>query len=84
LKEILVNRIKLTSGGRESFADLFESPPGLRDFVPPDYDDQLAEKAQGSLNRLLELGLKILLHHATYRADIPDLLDEDFRVIENL
>lgn len=84
LKEILVNRIKLTSGGRESFADLFEKPPLLPDPVSPDYDDQLAEKAQGSLNRLLELGLAILLHHAKHFPDKPYLQEDDFKVIEAL
>lgn len=83
LKGILANCINRTSGGRTAFSALFETPPMLPDFVVPDYDDQLAEKAAGSLNRLLDLGMKILLHHAEHHVDKPYLLPDDFSVIES-
>ncbi|MEZ0397189.1 MAG: hypothetical protein ABWK53_12275 [Anaerolineales bacterium] len=66
------------------FADLFEKPLGIPPAVLPDYNDQLAEKAQGSLNRLLELGLRILQHHAEKYPEEPYLKKEDFEAIKNL
>jgi hypothetical protein len=79
LKKILALRVNAVGGDREKFAELFESPPFV---APPDYDDQLAEKAGGSLHRMLTLGLKILFHHAQHHPDIPDLLPDDFAVID--
>lgn len=79
LKTILAQRVNEVGGGRQNFSKLFEPPPFV---APADYDDQLAEKAHGSLHRMLTLGLKILFHHAQYHPDNPDLLPDDFAVID--
>lgn len=79
LMEMLKLRVQRVSR-RTTFTSLF---------VPPDdpksdlllYDKMLVQKSQGSLGRLLELGRRILDHHAQYRPDIPDLLPYDFAVI---
>lgn len=78
LKKILTGRVDKVSGGRPEFAKLFAGPP----FAVPDYDDRLTEKANGSLHRMLTLGLKILFYHAQYHPDNPELLPDDFAVID--
>jgi len=81
LKQILARRVNLVGGGRQCLAELFESPPFLK---APDYDDQLVEKASGSLHRMLALGLQILLHHAQKYPHERFLLPDDFAAIDTL
>lgn len=64
---------------KDSFTSLFVRPP-VAD--PSEYDLKLVRKSDCSLSRMLELGQQILLHHAKYHVDQPDLLEDDFQAIE--
>lgn len=80
LMKILKSRTQRVS--RDSFTALFE-PLFFAD--PLKNDRELVQKSKGSLGRMIELGQKILDHHAASHPDVPDLLmEDDFQAIENL
>jgi hypothetical protein len=84
LMTMLNLRIKRsTTDGRDSFTNLFERSV----FSDPlEYDQRLVQKAEGSLSRMLELGHRILTHHAQKHLDDPnpELLVDDWEAIDKL
>jgi hypothetical protein len=80
LLEILKRRISLaTSGRRDSLTSLFDRH-AFAD--PTEADSRLVEMSHGSLNSMLELGNRIIFHHAQNYAEEPELQKDDFEIIE--
>ena len=73
-------RVESAAGGRLSFTSLFADRTIFDD--PLEYDKKLVQRSQGSLSHMLELGHHILLHHSQHHPDEPDLVAEDFLVLE--